>query len=84
MATTTHDHVRTCASLTREQVLALRRPAWAESEMGAQIFYFDGSHFWQLRQARPNAPAAMFVTPVDGWMHSPECGCAVCEAWRGL
>jgi hypothetical protein len=85
MSTNAHDKVRTFANLTREQVRALGRPAWAHGESDQQeTFYFDGSRFWRYEGGRPSAPAAVFMTPPDGWVHSPECGCAVCEAWRGL
>ncbi len=65
--------------LTREQVMVLRRPAWASDDGHAGATYdFDGSRFW-LRKAEGRVPVPLFATPLDGWSHEADCTCAMCR-----
>ena len=65
--------------LTREEVIALGRPAWVSLD-GAEetIYQFDGSHFW-FRRVGHREPIPAFAVPLDGWAHDDDCTCAVCR-----
>jgi len=67
-------------ALTREQVIALGRPAWVSLDgAGETVYHFDGSHFW-LRKVGYREPIPSFAVPLNGWAHEDDCACAVCRA----
>jgi hypothetical protein len=79
----TTDIMRGSAGFTREQAMALRRPAWTGSGQSGHLeFYFDGSHFWRQRSGRLHELAPGRDVPLTGWLYSSECSCAACGASR--
>ena len=72
------DAKRKLVGLTLDRVVTLRRPAWrCPGEAEDLEFHFDGSHFWRWRPGEPHTLAARLARPVEGWLHSNECTCAV-------
>ncbi len=69
-------------TFTREQTLAVRRPAWvaASEEGGGATYYFDGRAFF----CRPRSGGRRLVpareAPEAGWRHRRGCPCALCRA----
>lgn len=69
-------------TFTREQTLAVRRPAWvAASEVGGgAIYYFDWRDFF----CRPRSGGRRLVpareAPEAGWRHRRGCPCTLCRS----
>jgi hypothetical protein len=68
-------------TFTREQTLAVRRPAWvaASEAAGGVTYYFDGRAFFcRPRGGRRPVPAR--EAPETGWRHRRGCPCTLCRA----
>jgi hypothetical protein len=69
-------------TFTREQTLAVRRPAWvaAFEAGGGATYYFDGRAFFcrPCSGGRRQVPAR--EAPGAGWRHRRGCPCTLCRA----
>jgi hypothetical protein len=64
--------------LTLEQTLEAERKAWVCQR--TEVFYYDGSDFWQLGISSWIRPQAEL--PRYGWQHADNCPCQVCASAR--
>ncbi len=68
-------------TFTREQMLAVQRPAWvAAPEAGGTTYYFDGRAFFCQPRSGGQHLIPARRAPEAGWRHRRGCACTLCRA----